>query len=211
MNTLIKANKQLLAMLNERLGQLESREESPVDYRKIPSKGQGFFYRSETVFDSNGAVFTNGSSLIKTQQDAAFVATDLFIFKILNDERENPVGLTIPSYLKFTASSSGRRLTESKDEVLWTSGTTNTSLFEFGVPFEQLTPLYRNNTTTPPVSSCDYHYKLPVEYLIPRGAVVEASAMFTNLIFSATPADDPIQNFKVAVDYALGGYKVFGA
>jgi hypothetical protein len=163
------------------------------------------------VFDASGNVLTNASSLIKTQQDAAFVATDLFIFKMFNDEREVPIGRNGTGYVKLTASSSGRRLTDTKDEALWTNSITNTSLFEFGVPYEQLTPVLGTPNNVENVSAFDYHYKLPVEYLIPRGAVIEAALMQTKAVSGASPDGSPIQDFKVAVDFALGGYKVFGA
>jgi hypothetical protein len=130
---------------------------------------------------------------------------------MFNDEREVPIGRNGTGYVKLTASSSGRRLTDTKDEALWTNSITNTSLFEFGVPYEQLTPVLGTPNNVENVSAFDYHYKLPVEYLIPRGAVIEAALMQTKAVSGASPDGSPIQDFKVAVDFALGGYKVFGA
>jgi len=56
----------------------------------------------------------------------------------------------------------------------------------------------------------DYHYDLPSEYLLPRGAVVEGSCQ---LVASGTPGArvDGYPYTRIGVDYVLGGYKVFGA
>lgn len=188
-------------MLQERLAQLEEAESGRVDTNKTPSEGQVYFYRSRaTLFeDSPGATAT---SLIRVEQDAAFVATDLYVIgSTITTEFATPFfseGFTGTPFVKFVCTSSGRNLSVSSGKQVFPE-----RLFDFGVPYECLIPLYREQNPQS-AAALDYHYKLPCEYLLPRGATLEALAVFTRL-------GSGDLNFNIGIDFVLGGYKVFGA
>ena len=209
MNSLLKANRQILAILKERLTQLEKKEAAPVDTEKTPSKGQAYFYRSEALLEVDYGISGRNfaaRSLIKTSQDSSFVVTDLYMVGVFVTENFREGNSTAffsfnaETFIKLVNASNGRDLTVvSGDNMFPGANTDNPS---FGIPFGAFTPLYstRFGGGFAPFA-LDYSYKLPVEYQLPRGAVIEAMAQWT----------PGIPYYGVGVDFVLGGYKVFGA
>jgi hypothetical protein len=207
MNPLLKANRHILSMLKERLNQLEEKASSPVNTEKTPSQGQAYFYRSEVVFE--GSFPTNRSpvrSVLRTEQDASFIATDFYLIGIYFQEsfkegQSSPNTFQAESFIKLVNASSGREITVVKGENL--APGTASELPSLGIPRAALTPLYGYRLA--PLSdvpfSTDYNYKFPVEYQIPRGATIEAMVEWA--------AGSPY--YRVGLDFVLGGYKVFGA
>lgn len=201
MNSFLKTNRQLLAMLEESLAQLEKKESAPANLKKVPSQGQAYFYRSKIAY-SGQQEFSPVSSIVRVEQDAAFVATDLYITAVRSMSESEPIeGSIFPnsSLLKFTTTSSGRDLTISTRKNIAAN-----NFFDFGVPLAALNPLYGIDSAQPRWG-LDYHYRLPCEYLLPRGATVEA------LLIGVPLAAPPPTIFNIGIDYVLGGYKVFGA
>lgn len=206
MNALLKANRHILSMLKERLNQLEAVESAPVDTKKEPSKGQAFFYRSETVLE--GSFPSNRSpsrSVVRIEQDSSFIVTDFFLLGVyvqddFREGRATPINFLAESFIKLTNASSGREISIANGDNLLPNATTETP--SFGVPFSALTPAYSSRLGGGYAPfGLDYNYKFPVEYQLPRGATVEAMVQWA----AGTP------NYRVGLDYVLGGYKVFGA
>lgn len=208
MNSLLKANRQILSMLKERLTQIKEKESAPVDTKKTPSKGQAYFYRSSAVLEvpyPQGSNFVT-RSVIRTEQDSSFIVTDIYmvgVFVTENFKEGNSTafsGYSAETFIKLVNVSSGRELTITNGENMFPGATPENPAF--GVPFGAFTPLYstRLGGGYAPFA-LDYSYKLPAEYQLPRGAVVEALAQWT----PSSPY------YGIGVDFVLGGYKVFGA
>jgi hypothetical protein len=188
-------------MLEERLSQLEKKESAPADLKKVPSQGQAYFYRSKIAY-SGQPESSPVSSIVRVEQDAAFVATDLYITAVRSMSDTEPTeGIVLPSssLVKFITTSSGRDLT-----IATRKNIAANNFFDFGVPLAALNPLYGVESAQVRWG-LDYHYRLPCEYLLPRGATVEA------LLIGVPLAVPPPTIFNIGIDYVLGGYKVFGA
>lgn len=206
MNALLKANRHILSMLKERLNQLEAVESAPVDTEKVPSKGQAFFYRSKAVLEGTFPSNRNPSrSIVRIEQDSSFIVTDFFLLGVyvqddFGEGMAAPTSFFADAFIKLTNTSSGRSLSIATGENLVPNATSE--IPSFGIPFPALTPAYsiRLGGGFAPFG-LDYNYKFPVEYQLPRGATVEAMVQWA----AGTP------NYRVGLDYVLGGYKVFGA
>lgn len=212
MNSFLKMNKQLLAMTEERIAQIEKKESAPANLKKIPSQGQAYFYKSKTVF-SNQAQTSLISNVVRVEQDAAFVVTDLYITAVSTQSIGLSEGGFVPdtALVKFVNTSSGRDLTIStnKEIVPESAILAPSTFFDFGVPLTALIPLYSGfffDLRQAPWS-LDYHYPLPCEYLLPRGATVDALVVGNQIV----AINESATIFNIGIDYVLGGYKVFGA
>lgn len=199
MNSLVKANRQLLAILKEHLQYLQKMEEFSADTKKIPSEGQAYFYRSSANLGPADVapLGSTTSSFVRTEQDSAFVVTDIYVTGAYRRKPFVPDwSYAFPLFLKFTNSSNGRSLTISKDNVYYD---VNNILFtDFGIPSTAFTPPGAGG-----IINFDYHYQLPCEYLLPRGAVVRGDLQ--------EPDGLGKPSYASALDFVLGGYKVFGA
>lgn len=202
MNPLLRTNRQLLAILKERLGNLQKFEEFSVDFKKIPSEGQSYFYRSvANLGPSEQAVpGTTITSFVRVEQDAAFVVTDIYVTGAYDRKPFVPgTSAVYTPLVKFTNFSNGRNLTISSDSVIYSDPTVPVTFTEFGIPQPALQPL---GSFPGAIISYDYHYKMPCEYLVPRASVIGGAFQFND---SSEPS------YSYALDFVLGGYKVFGA
>ena len=206
MNSLLKANRHILSMLQERLQQLEQAAAAPVDTEKKPSRGQSFFYRSEVIFEgSYPEGRTPARSVVRTEQDASFIVTDFYLVGVFVTEpflegSGSPDVFPSESFIKLVNASSGRDLTVVRGDDLVPQ--TLTDIQELGIPKSALVPMYgyRFGVNQEAPFSLDYNYKLPVEWQLPRGATVEA------MVQSGVGP-----YYRIGLDFVLGGYKVFGA
>lgn len=244
MNPILRTNKQLLAMLKENVKNLEKRQAQKTQqpHHKIPSAGQAYFYRSSTKFFDNkkatGAVNTAQSpffpgpanvdainsaladrqlSAVQIEQDAAFVVTDLYVTS--TEGASSTGGLRSgagTTTIVLENMSSGRTLTiPTSDTVLLASDAKEYTLMGDALSHFVSPGIFTGTTLN--ATMFDRFYKFPVEYLVPRGAVLavyRTGPKRVKLPVSSpyyVPGQPEPKTPNQYVDFVLGGYKVFGA
>lgn len=209
MNPILKSNKQLLAILEDQIKDLEKKQ-AIVDANAIPSQGRAYFYRAnfQIQYLRGGFFAAPGvQNQITIDQDTAFVATDLYFRTVINNPDE--FSSNSPCYVTITQMSSGRQLTPVDDFSVYGN------LKNPGIPLQHVVPLL--GPPQNPQLGYDYNYKLPCEWLLPRGAILQFNIVrdFTDAIYPVYDEAGPPFGLGIQyaglVDVVLGGYKVVGA
>lgn len=170
----------------------------------------------------NSLLSSRQMSAVIIDQDSAFVATDLYIsstegqrlsrdlFDVTQHKRTASIVVeNLSAGRQFTIPNAQDTVFASDSTVLKLSGDALTHFVNRGF---YTTSYYGNG-----FNAFDKFYKLPAEYLLPRGAVLAVYIEITpRLPLSTTHPNylagqpDPVSS-RVYLDFTLGGYKVYGA
>lgn len=180
-----------LAALDSHVAALE-RDVSDVyaEYGLAPSDNQWFMYTS-----------SSGGN-IQCHQDAAFVCEAIMVIGyVLAGDRSNP---PVTNTLTLSVQQMGprHRMTFSRNKA---PSVADTGLLDNGgVSPEAFVPVSLANLNITSYNNADYFYRLPVEWLIPRGEAVQT--MFAGQeVFRTSTAT----LFNAIPRVVLLGYKVF--
>lgn len=172
-----------------------------AEYGLTPSDNQWFVYPSTDL------------GVIQCQQDAAFVCEAIMVVGAANYTAflspSDDVPVTANLTLSIQQMSPQHRVTFSRGKAYNTGD--NTILDSNGVTPEAFVPVATTPSVVPAFTNADYFYRLPVEWLIPRGDVVQTffadrSLLGVRPFYSALPHTT---RYSATPHVLLLGYKVY--
>lgn len=166
-----------------------------AEYGLTPSDDQWFTYVS------------SDRGIIQLHQDAAFVCEAIMVVGAFN----TPLSTTDPNNIADTLTLSIQQMAPKHRITFSRAKGPNfadmTLMDNNGVNPEAFVPVATDNSTSPDRVNYDYFYKLPVEWLIPRGDSVQA--LFTDEAALGVAPGIAGQAYNAVPKVVLVGYKVF--